>query len=266
MLHSSFTSCPPVMWYCAVKVVTQFQRCSSVSSLTFLTHAVIVAFVVEPSVVRFALVLSQITTGTFNRRNTWRSPDIYNKDDLYEILKNRTKVVEVVISLKNVVLIVIAKALKTDALNRFSTVSGYFTLSYFSTSVFTLWFCGVVWLCSLIIQIKFDQIKTTRSWWNFLKITSHFSIKCSLAIKSQRGLQIYNPKDNMHCYKSFWRVSVKCENFSFKLFYKEELIDATFYDFWSSKKHSLVTSSSTSSWIISFFIYTNSFVIQSCIV
>lgn len=35
----------------------------------------------------------------------------------------------------------------------------------------------------------------------------------------------------MHCYKSFWRVSVKCENFSFKLFYKEELIDATFYDF-----------------------------------
>lgn len=41
------------------------------------------------------------------------------------------KVVEVVISLKNVVLIVIAKALKTDALNRFSTVSGYFTLSFF---------------------------------------------------------------------------------------------------------------------------------------
>lgn len=38
---------------------------------------------------------------------------------------------EVVISLKNVVLIVIAKALKTDALNRFSTVSGYFTLSFF---------------------------------------------------------------------------------------------------------------------------------------
>lgn len=35
----------------------------------------------------------------------------------------------------------------------------------------------------------------------------------------------------MHCYKSFWHV--KCENFSFKLelFYEEELIDATFYDF-----------------------------------
>lgn len=38
-----------------------------VPSLTFLTHAVIVAFVVEASVVRFTLVLSQVATGTFNK-------------------------------------------------------------------------------------------------------------------------------------------------------------------------------------------------------
>lgn len=57
------------------------------------------------------------------------------------------KVVEVVISLKNVVLIVILKALKTDALNRFSTVSGYFTLSfffYFCLYTLILWGCLIM--------------------------------------------------------------------------------------------------------------------------
>lgn len=38
-----------------------------VPSLTFLAHAVIIAFVVEASVVRFTLVLSQVATGTFNK-------------------------------------------------------------------------------------------------------------------------------------------------------------------------------------------------------
>lgn len=38
-----------------------------VPSLTFLAHAVVVAFVVEAPVVRFTLVLSQVATGTFNK-------------------------------------------------------------------------------------------------------------------------------------------------------------------------------------------------------
>lgn len=43
-------------------------------SLTFLAHAVIVAFVVQASVVRFTLVLSQVTTGTFKKE-----PDDHRK-------------------------------------------------------------------------------------------------------------------------------------------------------------------------------------------
>lgn len=39
-------------------------------SLTFLTHAVIIALVVEASVVRLTLVLSQVTAGTCNNRTT----------------------------------------------------------------------------------------------------------------------------------------------------------------------------------------------------
>lgn len=39
-------------------------------SLTFLAHAVVVALVVEASVVRLALVLSQVAAGTCNNRTT----------------------------------------------------------------------------------------------------------------------------------------------------------------------------------------------------
>lgn len=45
-------------------------------SLTFLTHAVIVAFVVEATVVRFALMLSQVTARTLKE-----DKEITNKEN-----------------------------------------------------------------------------------------------------------------------------------------------------------------------------------------
>lgn len=52
------------------------------------------------------------------------------------------KVAEAVISMKNVVLIVILKALRTDVLNGFSTVSGCFF--FFCLYTLILWGCLIM--------------------------------------------------------------------------------------------------------------------------